>query len=259
MKLYQKEFDAAFYIIQLAAEEISRGYFDNVGSWKKSDGSPVTIIDQKVDAMIVKYLRGLFPSHGFLTEESKDHLSRINDEFVWIIDPIDGTMEFINHQYEFVTNIALCHNHEIVMALISAPLTKEIFYAIKGEGAYRYHNGRKRKIHVSNKTDKLTCLTSPYHMSGDEENYLKEHQEKFKDLMLAGAAYKACLIASGKADVSYRFGANTKEWDTAAPDLLVREAGGYFVDNNRKRIKYNKEDVINHDGFVMANKKENYF
>ena len=96
-------------------------------------------------------------------------------------------------------------------------------------------------------------------MYDEEKEYLKKHAIKFNTIEYKGAAYKACLIASGQADVSYRFSPYSKEWDTAAPQLLIEEAGGVFFDKNRNRISYNKKDVRNLDGFIMLNRIENYF
>lgn len=257
--MYESELTAALNTIKLAAKIISDGFLSTYNVETKSDGSLVTSIDKKVDASIKESLSKDFPSYGFLTEESKDDLTRINKEFVWIIDPIDGTEEFIKRQYEFVINIALCRNHEIVLAAVMEPISKEIYYAVKGEGAYLIKDDKVSRIHVSDKTKELTCLTSPFHMSEEEKQYLNKYQDKFKKIEYRGAAYKACLIASGKADVSYRLSPFTKEWDTAAPQLIVTEAGGLFLDKYKNIIFYNKVDVRNLNGFVILNKIENYF
>ena len=253
-----KQFDAALNTINIARQIIKDGYKEGFEVFIKEDGSPVTTIDKKVDEEMRSILKKYFPEYGFLTEESKDDLSRLDKEFVWIIDPIDGTKEFVNHAYEFVTNLALCHNHEIVLSMILNPLTDEIFYAVKGEGAYLFKDNIATKIHVSNKLKDLTYLSSPYHQSEDEKNAIKEHQDIIKEIIPRGAAYKACLIASGKADISYRISPDSKEWDTAACDLLIKEAGGCFFDKNKKEFIYNKKDVRNLDGFIMLNKIENY-
>lgn len=258
--MYESELEATLYTIRLAAKMISDGFFSSSYSIaKKEDGSVVTSIDKEVDAFIRHTLGIAFPTYGFLTEESKDDLTRIDKEFVWIIDPIDGTEEFIKHEYEFVINIALCHNHEIVLAAIMEPIKNELYYAVKEEGAYLIKDDIKKQIHVSTNLNKLTCLTSPYHMYDEEKEYLKKHAIKFNAIEYKGAAYKACLIASGQADVSYRFSPYSKEWDTAAPQLLIEEAGGVFFDKNRNRITYNKKDVRNLDGFIMLNRIDNYF
>lgn len=257
--MYESELDATLYTIRMAAKMISDGFFSSYSINKKSDGSLVTSIDKEVDRFLRDTLSKIFPSYGLLTEESADDLSRIDKEFVWIIDPIDGTEEFIKRQYEFVINIALCRNHEIVLAAIMEPISGELYYAVKGEGAYLIKDGITKKIHVSHNLTNLTCLTSPFHMSEEEKLYLKKHAEKFNTIEYKGAAYKACLIASGQADVSYRLSPNTKEWDTAAPQLLIEEAGGVFFDKYRNKITYNRLDVRNLDGFVMLNRIENYF
>ena len=258
--MYESVLEASLKTIKLAAKMISDGFLSNSYSVSnKEDGSVVTSIDKAVDKYIRESLGSYFPNYGFLTEESVDDLSRISKEFVWIIDPIDGTEEFVNHQYQFVINIALCRNHEIVLSVVMEPISGEIYYAIKGEGAYLLKDDTKTKLHVSDKLNNLTCLTSPYHMYDEEKEYLNKYKVKFQSIDYAGAAYKACLIASGKADVSYRFSPYSKEWDTAAPQLLIEEAGGVFFDKNRNRITYNKKDVRNLDGFIMLNRIENYF
>ena len=257
--MYDKELTATLHTIKNAAKIISDGYFSTFEVSHKEDGSVVTSIDKKVDKFIRDSLSELFPNYGFLTEESKDDLSRIEHEFVWIIDPVDGTEEFVKRQYEFVINIALCRNHEIVLAAIMEPISGEIYYAVKGEGCYLLKDDVKTRLHVSDRRSNLTCLTSPFHMVEEEKEYLKKHNDKFNKIEYRGAAYKACLIASGQADVSYRFSPNSKEWDTAAPQLIVEEAGGVFFDKNRNKITYNKEDIRNLDGFVMLNLADNYF
>ena len=257
--MYQKEFDVALKAIKEAGEIIRKGYLLGASSSYKEDGTIVTNVDKEVDTLLMVRLASAFPNYGFLTEESKDDLLRLDKEYIWIIDPIDGTVEFVNHNYEFVTNIALCKDHQIVLSLINEPISDTLYYAIKGEGSFILKDNKVERIRVSDRTTNLICLSSPYHMSKEEEEYINKYKDNFKEVKLAGAAYKACLIASGNADVSYRFGANTKEWDTAAPDLLVREAGGVFLDKNKKPITYNKIDVVNHDGFIMVNKIDNYF
>lgn len=258
--MYSKELKATLDIINNAAEMISRGFYST--SYEvdtKSDDTPVTSIDKQVDKYIRESLSKLFPSYGFLTEESKDDLARLDKEYVWVVDPIDGTVEFIKKQYQFVINIALVRNHEVVLGVIMEPISKEIYYAVKGEGAYLLKDGVTTKIHVSNKTNNLICLTSPFHQSVEEKEYIEKYKDRFSDITYIGAAYKACLIASGKADVSYRLTNNTKEWDTAASQIIVLEAGGVFLDKYKREIKYNRKDIRNLDGYIILNKIENYY
>lgn len=257
--MYESELETALYIAKQAAKMISDGFLSSFEIHKKDDGSLVTSIDKQVDTFIRETLTRYYPHHALLTEESKDDLSRIGKDFVWIIDPIDGTEEFVKHEYEFVLLMALAYKGEPVIGIIVEPIRNEIYYALKGKGAFRIKNGVTSKIHVSDKLLNLTCLTSPYHMVEEEKNYLDDNMNRFKEIKFVGAAYKACLIACGEADVSYRFSPYSKEWDTAAPQILIEEAGGVFFDKNRNKITYNKADVRNLDGFVILNRIENYF
>ena len=258
--MYKDYIPTVLKILDEAAKMISNGFFSTIEVENKEDGSPVTNVDKAVDVYIRNELAKAFPGYGFLTEESKDDLSRLEKEYVWVVDPIDGTEEFIKKEYEFTTNIALVHRHEVVLAFIGVPLKNEVYYAYKDGGAYLKISNQETRIHVSNKSKKdLIVLVSPFHDSGLERMYLDRHASCFKEIRKAGAAYKACLIASGKADVTYRFSCHNKEWDTAAPDLLVKEAGGYLFGGLGDPITYNKEDVVNHHGYVIVNRKENFF
>ena len=257
--MYQEELNEIIYIIKNASRIILDGYHNGTSSSIKEDGSVVTEVDKAADKLIREYLISKFPTYGLLTEESKDDLSRLDKEYIFIVDPIDGTLEYVRHQYEFVTNIALVRNHEVVVGVIYAPLSDELFYAVKDEGAYYIKDNKINRIHVSNRLDNLRVLTSPYHEVEEEKEYLEKYKDKFESISYGGAAYKACLIASGKAEASYRFSPNSKEWDIAAPDIIVREAGGYFYDKYRKKFTYNKVDVRNLDGFIMINNDKNYF
>ena len=258
--MYEKEFEVALKLIKKAGSIILESYEHPLDVETKGDGSPVTVVDKKVDKLLRDGLSKAFPSYALLTEESEDDLSRLDNDFVWIIDPIDGTKSFIARDYQFVTLIALVYKHEPVISLIMEPRSGEIYYAKKGEGAYLLKGRKKTQLHVSNKVDKnLTVLVSPYNKNPFEIEYLNKNKAHFKTLKPVGAAYKACLIASGKAEVCYRFSFESKEWDTCAPQLLVEEAGGYYFDGNGFRMKYNRQDVVNHDGYMMVNDLKNIF
>lgn len=257
--MYEKELQTVLNLIQEAAKIILGGFFNGFELEYKEDESPVTSIDKKVDVFLRTNLKEAFPEYGLLTEESQDDLSRLDKEYVWIIDPIDGTEEFVKRKYEFVVNVALIRNHQVVLGVIIEPQSGEIYYAVKGEGSYKLINNKKERIHVSNKLDNLYALTSPFHQSELERNYMEKHRDKIASIEYSGAAYKACLIASGKKDVCYRFSSKCKEWDVAAPKIIVEEAGGYYVDGNKKEITFNNEDVRLNNGYLIVNKLENIF
>ena len=132
--MYKEYIPTVLKILDEAAKMISNGFFSTIEVENKEDGSPVTNVDKEVDAYIRNELAKAFPGYGFLTEESKDDLSRLEKEYVWVVDPIDGTEEFVKKEYEFTTNIALVHHHEVVLAFIGVPLKNEVYYAYKDGG-----------------------------------------------------------------------------------------------------------------------------
>lgn len=224
----------------------------------KEDDSPVTIADKTADKMIKAHLSKVFPTHAFLTEESEDNKDRLNNDFVWIVDPVDGTKDFVARDGGFTTNIALAYKHEVVVGVVVVPVTGEIYYATKGNGSYYVDGkGNASKIHVNDKTNDLTVLCSVFHMNAAEEALIKKHQDKITSSKKVGSSLKPCRIAQGLAEISYRLTPNTKEWDTAACQIIVEEAGGLFIKPDGSRYTYNRDDVYNREGYVIVNRKEN--
>lgn len=223
----------------------------------KSDNSPVTLADKLVDQQIRDYFTPLFPDYAFLTEESEDDLKRLNADYVWIVDPIDGTKDFVGKDGEFTVNIALSYKGEIVVGLILAPVTNVLYYATKNQGAFKVEDGVAKPIHVNDKTEQLTVVVSRYHLKKQEQELIYKHRDKIVKQVTVGASLKACLIAEGKAELSYRFSQGTKEWDIAPAQLIVEEAGGIFVKPDLSRYTYNRIDVYNREGYIIANCKEN--
>ncbi len=256
--LYEKELNDALYIIQEAGKIVLDFYKRSAFNVEtKSDNSPVTIADKQSDDLILNYLSSKYPDYGILTEESVDSDKRLSKSLVWIVDPLDGTKDFIAHDDEFTINIALSLNGDLVLGVVLIPCTGVIYYAIKGEGSYKLENGVTTRIHVSNRTSHLVVLTSVFHETEQERQKIEFYHEKIERVSSCGSSIKACLIAEGKADLSYRLNPNTKEWDSGAIQIIVLEAGGVFQTPEGNIIKYNKKDVYNHDGYIIANCKEN--
>ena len=221
----------------------------------KEDNSPVTKADFNSNKVICEEL-SFFNDINILSEEIEDNLDRIKNNKVFIIDPLDGTQDFINKDDTFSINIAYVENNQPIISLIALPVKKEYAYAIKNKGAYYVSNNKKTKMKVSNRKDNLIYLASKTHKDEKEEKiYL--NNKHIKKIIYSGASTKAVLLALGLADISIRFTSMTKEWDTCACDLIIKEAGGVFVDNNFNNFTYNKKDVINHNGYIMSNNKEN--
>lgn len=225
----------------------------------KSDNSPVTEADKQADKMISKILKENFPNYALLTEESTDDFSRLENDFCFIVDPVDGTKDFCAKNDEFATNIALSYKHEIVVGVVIIPAKGDIYYAVKGEGAYHlYPNGKVERIHVNDKKENLILLTSRFHSTEYEKNLpLIDH--RIGQTLCYGSSIKACRIAEGLAEIHYRRGEGTKEWDIAPIDLIVKEAGGFFVKPDLTSYSYNRKDVYNHEGYIITNSLENIY
>lgn len=226
----------------------------------KSDASPVTLADKSADKIISTYLKERFPNYAMLTEESIDDKKRLDYEYCFIVDPVDGTKDFVAKNGEFATNIALCKNHEIVVGVVIIPVTGEIYYAVKNQGAYymKDENSQPVRISVSSKKEDLTLYLSRFHATDFEKEQMKFFPQitRFEQ---HGSSLKACYIAHGKGEIHYRLSGGTKEWDTAAIQIIVEEAGGLFIKPDGTRYRYNREDVYNHEGYIIVNCKENIF
>jgi len=254
-----KELEVALEATKRVREIVLNIYNSNdIGVEIKSDNSPVTKADKAADEIIRQFLYSHFPTYAILTEESSDDKSRLNNDFVWIVDPIDGTKEFVAHNDEFTVNIGLSYKNMPVLGVILIPVTGEIYYASKGNGAFYFDGKKTVKIHVNNKKSNLTTLVSRFHSNETEENTIKKHSDVIKHQRKVGASIKGCLIAKGEAELSYRFSSNTKEWDTCAMQAIVEEAGGYILKLDGKPITYNRDDVYNRDGYVICNCVENF-
>jgi 3'(2'), 5'-bisphosphate nucleotidase len=255
--MWEMELQEALAAASLAAGTIMEIYARPFEVTIKSDDSPVTIADQAADEIISNYLRSTFPNHAFLTEESNDDLTRLNNDYVWIIDPIDGTKDFIAKNGEFTINIALSYKHEIVVGVVMLPALNEVYFASKSHGSYKQTPQGVKRIHVNDKIDDLTVLFSRFHVNEKERALVEKHRDKIKHTATFGSCLKACRIASGLAEITYRCSGGTKEWDTAASQIIVEEAGGLFVTPSGARLTYNRSDVYNRDGYIIVNRREN--
>lgn len=225
----------------------------------KEDCSPLTEANKLSNRVIVSGLRSSFPNYAILSEEEKDHLSRLNSDVCFIIDPLDGTKEFLKRNGQFTVNIALSYRHEAVMGVIYVPVTRQLYYAVKGKGAFFECAGSTPiRMSVSNRTERssLRVVMSSSHGCIQMDELIEKYN--LKNLVKAGSSLKGCMIAQGEADVYYRFNP-TMEWDTAAMQCIVEEAGGIFRQMDGTRMFYNRENSVNEKGFYMINREENLF
>ena len=255
--MWEKQLKAAIEAGMRARLKIMEIYNKGFDVEIKEDNSPVTLADKTADLIIRDALHKAFPEYAFLTEESEDDQTRLDNDYVWIVDPVDGTKDFVAKDGGFTTNIALAYKHQLVVGVVVVPVTGEIYYASKGNGAYHRVDGHDKLIHVNDKLEDLTCLCSVFHTNEKELDLIEKHRDKIKHIMKFGSSLKPCRIAEGLAEITYRMSAGTKEWDTGACQIIVEEAGGLFVEPDGGRITYNRKDVYNRKGYIVVNRKEN--
>lgn len=223
----------------------------------KQDNSPLTMADKKANAHIVSGLTKKYPDFAILSEEMKDDKSRIDNPFCFIVDPLDGTKEFIRRNGQFTVNIALAIHSHPALGVIYVPVKGDLYYASKKEGAFlKKTNETIQKLHVSDKTEHLIWVGSKSHSSKKEEALISAHKDKISETISAGSSLKGCMVADGNADIYYRFGP-TCEWDTAAMQCIAEQAGAIVRQMDGTELVYNRENTLNEKGFFIVNRREN--
>ena len=212
----------------------------------KADDSPLTLADKAAHNKIVSILEST--GLPILSEEGCDipYEERSNWNYFWMVDPLDGTKEFIKKNGEFTINIALINNKESILGVVYAPVLEDMYFAAKGKGAYREKEGTAIQINTTKKSlneSGLRVVSSRSHMSEETKQFIDSLDNP--EVLSKGSSLKFLLVASGEADVYPRFGP-TMEWDTAAAHAIVKEAGGSVsLDDQRTSLFYNKEDLLN--------------
>ena len=226
--------------------EIYNGPFDVE---LKGDHSPLTQADRAAHELIVARLAALTPDIPVLSEESAkiDYATRAGWPRFWLVDPLDGTKEFIKRNGEFTVNIALIENGVPVLGVVQRPVTGVLYLGVQGEGAWKVENGQRRAIHVRGyHGGRATVVASRSHRGEAVDRFLARLQarEGAYDTASLGSSLKLCLVAEGAADIYPRLGP-TSEWDTAAAQCVVEAAGGKVVNLEGKPLAYNKPDILN--------------
>lgn len=230
-----------------AVMEIYNGDF--VAS-KKSDDSPITQADLESNRIIKETLSSSLP---ILSEEDNDDLSRLKHDRIWIVDPLDGTSDFVNRTGEFTIMIALVESKRPVLGLICQPSTDSLFLAQKGAGAFRHHGGRWERLGVSKSSSLAECraVGSRFHLSEMEKEFFKSLG--VLSFESRGSSLKVAEICMGMADLYLTTSDKIKHWDTCASYCLVTESGGRMTDMRGNDILYNTERVNHQDGLLVSN------
>lgn len=255
--MWERELAAA----KLAAVEAGKAIMEVYaapGDWDvtyKDGNMPLTKADKRANRIIVERLKKKFPDYSILSEEEKDDKKRLENSYCFIVDPLDGTKEFLKRNGQFTVNIALAYEHRSIMGVIYVPAADELYYASEGAGAYLENDKAKQRLHVSGQTEEIRVVMSGSHSCPEMEQLLNKYQ--LKHFVRMGSSLKGCVIARGDAEIYYRFNP-TMEWDTAAMQCIVEEAGGIFRQMDRSEMRYNRENSLNEKGFYIINRKENY-
>ena len=210
----------------------------------KADNSPLTLADKEANKIIEEGLKKLTPHIPVISEEGKDipYEERKDWKEFWLVDPLDGTKEFIKRNGEFTVNIALICDGAPVMGTIYAPAFETLYFGDKANGAYKTANGKTEKITVKTSRDNIVAVGSRSHASLEEQQILRNYN--VTDTITSGSSLKFCMLAEGIADVYYRHGP-TMEWDTAAGQAILEAAGGRMIKLDAHVFTYNKTTFLN--------------
>jgi len=275
---YKTNLKVALSAAKAAGDAILEVYERDFGIEQKDDGSPLTLADRRSHEIINAYLSSRSSrALPVLSEEGKDipFEERNSWAYYWLVDPLDGTKEFIKRNGEFTVNIALIRRDRPVLGVVYLPVRDVFYFASEGIGAYRLQGGEKveglslgeaggedplsgllrASIRLAGgeggssgvRRSGITIIGSRSHAGRELEEFVSEMKKKYGEVefVSAGSSLKFCLVADGTADIYPRFGP-TMEWDTAAGQAVVEQAGGVVLDfETGERLLYNKKDLLN--------------
>ena len=243
-------------ISKYAGKSILEIYNSDFDYELKEDASPLTEADKISHQIIVKGLSLLNYKLPIISEEDSLIPFNIRSKWrnYWLIDPLDGTKEFIKRNGEFTVNIALIENNVPILGIIHIPVLNETYWGSIHHGSYhQIKNKKEKRIYVSTNTqDPLRILTSRSHPSKTLTSILKEINNY--EIILKGSSIKFCLIASGMADIYPRFGP-TSEWDSAAGEAIIKFAGGHIATLEKEPLTYNLKESYLNPNFIASNGK----
>ncbi len=238
-------------IAREAGERIMSVYNQDFEVETKDDNTPLTQADRAAHTTIQQALEGQEPKLPILSEEGAEtpYEERRSWENFWLVDPLDGTKEFINKNGEFTVNIALIQDQRPIVGVVYAPALGVTYLGVKGKGAFRITKAEHQPIYARAVNDeKLTVVASRSHRDSAIDALLARLPEH--EITSVGSSLKFCRVAEGQADLYPRFG-RTAEWDTAAAQCVVETAGGRVVDLDRSPLTYNTNESLFNPSFVV--------
>lgn len=210
----------------------------------KSNDSPVTKADIAAHHILVNGLSTITPSVPIVSEEDEGSLAiPEKNKLYWLIDPLDGTKEFINKSDEFTVNLALIENNKPIFGLVGIPALDTLYWGGKSYGAFKETNTEEQVIHVKEPTHLTRVFASKSHLNQDTKDFIDALTGNI-ELVQAGSSLKFLRIAEGQADIYPRLGP-TCEWDTAAAHAILEGAGGTVTQTDGSDLIYGKPDILN--------------
>jgi 3'(2'), 5'-bisphosphate nucleotidase len=255
--MYEKELSVALNSAKKAGDILCKYHRSKIDVSIKKDESPVTIADRESNELILKMLSTEFPDDGIISEE----LAEVQGKRKWHIDPLDGTRSFICGSDDFSIHIGLCVDDKPVLGVVYLPAKKQMFYAVKNQGAIIEQNGKKIKLNsLYDSTKKIVAAIS----SNDEKNEVKDVLTskiltilEIKNTLRSGSTgCRFMELVKGNADVHVPPSIKFSSWDYCAPQIILEEAGGKMLFQDGEEIKYTSSSVGNGKLIIAANSIE---
>src|SRR5262245_7982180 len=242
----EKQLEIAKRLARDAGAILMKFYVPGVAVDWKAPGDPVTAADREASALIVSNLAREFPNDAILSEEEPDNLDRLERSHVWMVDPMDGTREFIEHRGEFAVQIGLTVDGAPVLGVVYQPITNKLYYAARGLGAFLESNSGPERLHVSKETtaSRITLAVSRSHRSARVEA-IRERLRIRNVMRMGGVGLKVGAVCEGKAHVYIHTGSRTHLWDTCGPEAILIEAGGRMTDIFNNPLNYGGRELRN--------------
>jgi 3'(2'), 5'-bisphosphate nucleotidase len=250
----EKELAVAKTLAVDAGSILMKYYRRRVSVEWKGPGDPVTTADREANDLIVSNLAREFPDHAILSEETPDDLSRLKRSHVWMIDPMDGTREFIDHRDEFAVHIGLAVNGAPMLGIVYQPTANRLYYGAQDMGAFLFANGTLTPLRVSNEAiaSRMTMVVSRSHRSARIEAV--RERMRIKNVVRTGSVgLKVAAVCEGLAHLYVHTGGSTHLWDTCGPEAILRAAGGRMTDMFNRYLHYSGREIRNAHGLIASN------
>lgn len=252
MDITENELKIAIEATKEAGLILLRYYDTELTVETKENNTPVSNADYAANDFIIKKLSSHFP-YPILSEESVDNKKRLRAKRTWIIDPLDGTKDFIEKTGEFSIAIGLVEDNQPILGVVYRPTTQELFYAQKGIGSFKETNGILQKLAVT-RSDSVSAAEFAISKLDSKHSGYMDRMGAMNRTRIGSAAYKICKVAQGKYDAYFVIKSRMSEWDDCAAGLILTEAGGTLSDVFGDPLLYNQENVSRAKGVIASNK-----